>query len=370
MKHRFVVLMVTLIVTLLAVALSAPPLAAQATTTVKGVCRDLDGKPYPNATVELYSAESGRKYTLKTNGKGEYFSLGIASGSYKVSLIVDGKVIFYLNGVNVSLQQEENVIDVDLKKEQAAQGNQMSEADRKKLQEQQEKQQKEQLTVKGLNDSLAGARAAMTANNWDQAVQLMTAATQVDPNRDLLWFTLADSLRGQGKALEKTDRPAAQNSYTQAVAAYEKAIALKPQAPYYNNLGEVYAKAGRTEDAVKAYDQAATLDPPGSGQYFFNEGAVLTNTNKMDEAIAAFKKAIAADPNKPEPYYWLGVNMIGKATLKGDKMIAPDGTAEAFQKYLELAPTGSFAQPAKDMLASIGASVETGFGKKKGTKKQ
>ena len=96
---------------------------------------------------------------------------------------------------------------------------------------------------------------------------------------------------------------------------------------------------------------------------------MLTNINKVDEAIAAFTKAIAADPNKPEGYYWLGVNMIGKATLKGDKMIAPEGTAEALQKYLELAPTGPFAEGAKGLLASIGASVETSFGKKKATKK-
>ena len=82
-------------------------------------------------------------------------------------------------------------------------------------------------------------------------------------------------------------------------------------------------------------------------------------------AAAAFDKVIAADPNKAAAYYWKGVNMIGKATLKGDKMVAPEGTAEAFQKYLEIEPTGTFAQPAKDMLASIGASIETTYGTKK-----
>jgi lipoprotein NlpI len=85
--------------------------------------------------------------------------------------------------------------------------------------------------------------------------------------------------------------------------------------------------------------------------------------------VAAFKKPIAADPNKADSYYWLGVNMLGKATLKGDKMVAPDGTAEAFNKYLELQPTGQFAQPAKDMLASIGAAVQTSYGTKKKTAK-
>jgi hypothetical protein len=60
--------------------------------------------------------------------------------------------------------------------------------------------------------------------------------------------------------------------------------------------------------------------------------------------------------------------MIGKATLQGDKMVAPEGTADAFNKYLELQPNGQFAQPAKDMLASIGSSVQTSFGKKKASK--
>ena len=85
----------------------------------------------------------------------------------------------------------------------------------------------------------------------------------------------------------------------------------------------------------------------------------------MDDANAAFDKCIAADPTRAEAYYQKGVNLLGKATLQGDKTIAPPGTAEAFQKYLEMAPNGPNAQSAKDLLASIGSSVETSFGTKK-----
>ena len=140
-------------------------------------------------------------------------------------------------------------------------------------------------------------------------------------------------------------------------------------AAYYNNLGEAAGKAGKMDDAIKAYNQAAQLNPEGAAGYYYNEGAVLTNAGKVDDAIAAFDKCIAADPTRADAYYQKGVNMIGKATLKGDKMVAPPGTAEAFQKYLELAPTGPYADVAKQMLTSIGASVETGFGKKKPSKK-
>ena len=119
------------------------------------------------------------------------------------------------------------------------------------------------------------------------------------------------------------------------------------------------------EDAVKTYELAAQVDPSNAAQYYFNTGAVLTNAGKIDEALAAFDKVIAADPNRADAYYWKGVNMIGKATLQGDKMVAPPGTAEAFQKYLELQPTGTYADAAKQMLTSIGSSVETSFGNKK-----
>ena len=96
---------------------------------------------------------------------------------------------------------------------------------------------------------------------------------------------------------------------------------------------------------------------------------MLTNTGKVDEANQAFDKAIQADPSKADAYYWKGVNLLGKATIKGNTMEAPPGTAEAFNKYLQLQPTGQFAEPAKQMLASIGAAVETSFGKgKAGTK--
>ena len=46
-------------------------------------------------------------------------------------------------------------------------------------------------------------------------------------------------------------------------------------------------------------------------------------------------------------------------------MVAPDGTSEAFNKYLELDPTGKYADASKQMLASIGSSVQTTFGKQK-----
>jgi protocatechuate 3,4-dioxygenase beta subunit len=79
----------------LAVGLSAPLAFAQTTGSVKGVCKDSDGKPIAQAEVEWTSTETGHKYTLKTNNKGEYFSLGVVPGKYNVKLSKDGKQLFH-----------------------------------------------------------------------------------------------------------------------------------------------------------------------------------------------------------------------------------------------------------------------------------
>jgi tetratricopeptide (TPR) repeat protein len=365
-----------------------PVFAQVSSGTVKGVCKDPQGNPVADAVVLYANQDNGQKYTLKTNKKGEYFSLGVAPGKYNVTLYKNAddakanKEMFHVTGFQVAL--DENTLDFDLKKEQEkqAQGQGLTPEQIKQRQEALAKQEKEKNTIKALNEKILAANASMKAGDFDSAVATLTEATQMDATRDVIWAQLADAYRGS--ALKQTDRAEKNKRLDEAVTDYQKAIEIKQKtmetkktpedakqmAAYYNNLGEAAGKAGKVDDAVKAYTQAAQVNPEGAAGYYYNIGAVLTNAGKVDDAIAAFDKCIAADPNKADAYYQKGVNMIGKATLQGDKMVAPPGTAEAFQKYLDLQPAGPYADVAKQMLASIGGSVETGFGKKKATTKK
>jgi tetratricopeptide (TPR) repeat protein len=378
MKKYFILPLLLVLVVLL----SAPLALAQTTGTVKGTCKDSEGKPIAQAEVEWTGTESGHTYKLKTNNKGEYFSLGIVPGKYNVKLSKDGKELFHINSVTVGL--DETPLDFDLKKEQfkAAEGQGLTPEQAKARAEAAAKAASETKTVGTLNDKLNAAKAASDAGDFETAIATLNEANQIDSTRDLIWFKLADAYRMS--ATKQTDPAEKQKRYEMAAANYQKAIELRSasdtaqkdpennlkMAAYYNNLAEAYSKAHKIDDSVANYNKAAQLDPAHAATYLFNEGAVLTNAGKVDDAIVAFDKVIAADPTRAEAYYWKGVNLIGKATLKGDKMVAPEGTAEAFQKYLELQPQGALAQPAKDMLASIGATVETGFGtKKKAVKK-
>ena len=114
MKKHFIIPMLLVFV----VGLSSPSLFAQAMGSVKGTCKDVDGKPIAQAQVDWVGVETGRKYSLKTNNKGEYFSLGISPGKYNVTLSKDGKEIFHFSNFPVSL--DEATLDFDMKKEQSA----------------------------------------------------------------------------------------------------------------------------------------------------------------------------------------------------------------------------------------------------------
>jgi len=379
MKKRFAILFITVMV----LGLCVPAVFAQASGTVKGTCKDAEGNPVADGIVVFSNLDNGQKYTLKTNKKGEYFSLGLTPGKYNVTLFKNaddlkaGKQLDIVK--NFPVQLDENVLDFDEKKNQeaAAKGQGLTPEQVKQMQEQQAKAQKETMTVKSLNEKLSAAKASADAGDFDTAIADLNEANQVDPSRDLLWFKLGDYYRMS--ATKQTDPAEKQKRFGSAVESYQKAIQLKQATPdkdpakqastlaaYYNNLAEAYAKSNKVDDAVKTYELAAQTEPSAAAQYYFNTGAVLTNAGKVDDAIAAFDKVIAADPNRADAYYWKGVNLIGKATLeKGGKMTAPPGTAEAFQKYLELQPTGTYADPAKQMLAQIGGTVETSFGKKK-----
>jgi tetratricopeptide (TPR) repeat protein len=330
--------------------------SAQHQTTAKGTCKGEDGKPIVGATVELNNLDNGHKINLKTNNRGEFYSMGVPQGNYKITLTgADGKLIYFLNNAPMRLGID-NIYDIDMAKERVtnAKAAGISEAQIKEN----EKIAKANEKIHGLNALLAQATQQKKEGKFDEAVATLEQAVAQDQTHDLIYSALGDAYIGAKK-------------YPEAETAFKKAIELAPATStsvgsYHNNLAQALLKQNKTEPAMAEYDKAAQLDPANAGMYFFNEGAVLTNLGKLDEAIQAFDKTIAADPTRADAYYQKGVNLLGKATLgKDGKMVPAPGTAEALNKYLELAPTGKFAQPAKDLLASIGAPVQTSYGTQK-----
>ncbi len=339
---------------------------AQTTTAFEGIIKGTDGQPLKGAVVKITREDMKGNYQVKTDKKGHYYYGGLPKGMYKISVEVDGKEMGSMDKVPSTYGDPVNV-SIDLAKTQSAGAEQDKDAERgmsatQKADYEKKKKENEETIKKNkeLNDAFNAGIAAQDAKNWDVAIQSFEKASQIDPNQNVVWGRLADSYT----ALAKTKTGADQDQLLgKAVEAYQKAITLKPDAPeYHNNYALALAAAKKFSDAQAELQKAAQLDPTNAGKYYYNLGAVLVNTGQLEPASEAFKKAMEVQPDYADAYYQYGICLMGKATTGADgKMVPVAGTAEAFQKYLQLAPDGKDAETAKMMLQQIGATVDTNY---------
>ena len=388
-----------LVISVLAGAFSLP--AYSQTATVHGLCRDDKGNPITDAQVTWHNDDNGRTFKLKTNKKGEYFSLGIDPGTYTVTLIgKDGKELDHVSKYKVGVDEVDLPFDLKQSQEQAVQQTAKEKGitpeEVKEKQEQNNKAVAYNARVKVVNEIMKAATADEQANppNYDGAIAKLNEATQQAPDEDLVWFRLGgaylESAKSQSDAGEKTKRNTeAYNDIQKAIDIYKSRNgaapangqpAAKPQGgkpvdpaaeseklgAYYDNFGAAAARVGKNDEAVNAYKQAAEIDPKHASHYQLNLGIALMNGGNTKDAAEAFDKAIAADPNNALPYFFKGQSLFAGVSMDSSgKMVAPPGTQESLNKYLELQPDGPYSQSAKDMLSALGTKVETSYGTKK-----
>lgn len=88
-----------------------------------------------------------------------------------------------------------------------------------------------------------------------EAVRVLEEASRLEPGNVMVWINLAAAYLGP---LE-TSSEAGQ---VKAITAFEKALALDPEAPSVNyNLGLIYKQQGETEKAAAHFWRALDVDP-------------------------------------------------------------------------------------------------------------
>lgn len=335
------------------------------TAAFEGTVKGADGKPAPGVQIKIERQDVRGNYNVKTDKKGHYFYGGLPFGRFKISVNVDGAEKD--NKMVQSKLGDTTDVSFDLAQAAAAggkapevdeSGRALSAAQKAEMEKAQKEQQAAMAKNKALNEAFNAGKTAAAANQWDAAIEGFTKAGEVDPNQHVVWGNLADSYVSRARTT-----PANRDAdLTKAIEAYQKAIAIKgDDSAYHNNYALVLAQQKKFDEAQAELTKAAQIDPANAGKFYFNLGAVYVNTGNADGATAAFKKAIELDANYAEAYYQYGLAMMGKATIENGKTVAPAGTAEAFQKYMQLAPNGPNAATAKAMLDSMGAAVQTNF---------
>ena len=374
----------TITAALAGVVLCALPSFAQI-TSLEGVVTGLDGKPLMGAVIQIERADVRTKkpYVTKTDKKGHYI-YGLIMGTYNIKCIVDDVEKDHVNGVKTD-PTATKYQNFDLRQaaaQQAAlqkaastggiskdQERGMTPEQRKAIEEYYAKQKENLKKNAALNDAFNAGKTALDAKQYDAAIENFNKASEIDPRQGAVWASLAQAY----EALAKTKTGADFDTNMQKSAdSWAKAIALNPDdAGLHNNYALTLAAGKKFPEAQAELEKAATINPAGAGQYYYNLGALEVNAGQNDAASETFKKAITITPPYAEAFYQYGLTLMAKATLDKDgKTIFVPGTAEAFQKYLELTPDGPHAQEAKALLATLNSTLQTEYknpdaGKKK-----
>ena len=117
-----------------------------------------------------------------------------------------------------------------------------------------------------------------------QMLQALTEKVRQDPNDTDAWIQLGHL---------NFDR----NAVPEAIEAYEKALALQPDnAPVRTDLGIMYRRAKRPEEAIREFDRAIVIDPKLENARF-NKGVVLLHDlNDKAGALQAWEELLKINP--------------------------------------------------------------------------
>jgi tetratricopeptide (TPR) repeat protein len=197
------------------------------------------------------------------------------------------------------------------------------------------------------------------AAKYTDIQSLMTKDTGLKPDEPLLWNNLGYAQAG----LKEND---------DAIATYKKSIDMetaskKPRLPVIGaaqaGLGEVYAREDKVADANAAYDAAVKADPSNGPLYLRNEAVIFYQDNDNAAETAAADEAIKIDPNQAILYYIKGQGLVANATVdpKTQRIILPPDCTAAYQKYLELAPDGPYANEVAGILQQAGEKISSSY---------
>ena len=141
------------------------------------------------------------------------------------------------------------------------------------------------------------ARTAFRNLDWADNDRLWRSAAQAEPTSAKMQHYLGRAAQAAG-------------DWDEALRRYQEALRIYPayartDAALNINLGDVYFKLGKLENAVEALERGTALHPASSSAHY-NLGLVYARLGRYQEAETAIRKALNLKPEFPEAYNTLG----------------------------------------------------------------
>jgi tetratricopeptide (TPR) repeat protein len=305
----------------LAVLLTISAAPALAQSIVRGKVLDAQNKPVEGATVTFEATGANRKAQTKSDKKGEFLQIGLASGQWNVTAAKEGVGTQMLPATVSQGRPAELTFHISA----ASGGSAVDKAAAAELQ--------------------AAAQAAITALRAGQNDEAIAKFNEVVAKAP----TCSDCYYNLGVAYSNKQQ------YDQAEAAFKKTIELKPDSgEAYTGLANVYNAQKKFDLAAEAGGKAAQYSAAGPGgggaEAGYNQGVILFNAGKFAEAKTAFEATTKADPTYAPAFYQLGMTSLNLGQI-------PDAVA-ALEQYLKVAPDGPKAAEVKASLPALQAMLK------------
>jgi predicted CXXCH cytochrome family protein len=158
------------------------------------------------------------------------------------------------------------------------------------------------------------AQVVMKNNLRDGVSELARQVAQQQPREPEWYIQLGDAWLSSGEPVK-------------AVAAYERAVALKPQTVRgLQSLAKGLQASGQPVRSAEALQQAIRIAPSGAASWY-QSSALALKLGRGGEAIEKMQKAIALDPDLPGEY----TTLAGIQAATGQKERAEAALQEALR---------------------------------------
>lgn len=171
-----------------------------------------------------------------------------------------------------------------------------------------------------------------TQEEWEKAGQTYQRIISNRPDSAFAYAKLAKVLKQQGdingslaayhKAIAiKPEQPfrvyldlaktlTEQDQTEAAIEAYRKLVELKPSAKFQTQLGDLLQKQGNLDDAATCYNQALTIQqdakPDAVAKYHIKLASIYLKQSRVDDAIASYRQALTVKPDLVSAHKGLG----------------------------------------------------------------
>ena len=120
----------------------------------------------------------------------------------------------------------------------------------------------------------------------------------------------------------------------EALAAFDRALALKPDVAVLNNRGNVLSALSRRPEALASFDRALALEPQNAAAWY-NRALLLQQMQRPEEALAGFERAVSLKPDFARAW-------ASRAVL-AEQLRRTDEALESFGRVLALEPGNAAA---------------------------